>query len=290
MRGTVSNEWGTTPENKNMTQRKGFTLIELLTVIAIIAILAAIITPAIMRAKVGAARSQDISNMNAIRSALQQYRVDQGGYPPALLGYVTLYTSGPNIGQVIPANALNGFLYSKRINSLSTLRPNYNRELESATTNASWPGTIANAAACASQAFDGNTTGFVTDISQTGGDPTPTTNANEALNFYRVSGYDVSEGTSPTNVRRWEIRYTLFWTGYGLGNGTCGLGNAADNPRQLGYEDPPEDTVITWNAYYRDFGVNPPPHRKDDIVLFLGGAARPTDSRNVHEQAWGVRP
>ena len=105
-----------------MSRKRAFTLIELLTVIAIIAILAAIILPVLARAKDNAYRNSDISNMNAIRAALQLYRVDQGAYPPALLGYVTLYASGPNMGQVIPADQLKGFLYNKRVPSLETLR------------------------------------------------------------------------------------------------------------------------------------------------------------------------
>lgn len=269
--------------------KRAFTLIELLTVIAIIAILAAIIVPAVIQAKVGAYRGQDISNMNALRSALQQYKVDQGGYPPALLGYVTVYQSGPNIGQVIPANALNGFLYAKRVASVDTFKPAYNREAMNATTTAAWPGTSANAASCSAQAFDQNTSGFVADTSLTGGDPTPVAASAQALQFYKVSGFDVAETPTPSG-KVYQLRYTLFWTGYGLGNGSCGLGNAADNPRQLGYDDPPEDTVITWNAYYRNPNLVPPINNKLDIALFLGGAARPVDSNNVYSQAWGVRP
>ena len=93
-----------------MKTRRGFTLIELLTVIAIIALLSAIIFPVFARSKAAAARNGDFSDMNSLRSALQLYRVDQGAYPPQLLGYVTLYTSGPNAGNVIPANELKSFL------------------------------------------------------------------------------------------------------------------------------------------------------------------------------------
>lgn len=273
-----------------MLRQKGFTLIELLTVIAIIGILAAIIVPAVIQAKAGAYRGQDITNMNTLRSALQQYKVDQGGYPPALLGYVTLYTSGPNIGQVIPANQISGFLYPKRVNSIETFRPAYNRIGAAVTTEAVWPGTEANSANCALQAYDSSTNGFVANVALTGGNPTPTTNVNEALRFYKVSGYDVADAVGPTNAKRPELRYTLFWTGYGLGAGTCGLGNANDSPRQLGYDDPPEDTVITWNSFYRDGNTAPPAHIKREIVLLLGGAARPADSANVYNQAWAAKP
>lgn len=272
-----------------MKRLLGFTLIELLTVIAIIAVLAAIITPAIVRAKIGAYRSADISHLNDLRSALQQYRVDQGGYPPALLGYVTLYTSGPNIGQVIPATGLQGFLYPKRVQSLETLRPAYNRVSPSLTTNAVWPGDQANLANCPSQAYDGNSAGFVANVALTAGDPTPTAAAN-ALNFYQISGYDVGESYWTNGQKRWELRYSLWWTGHGLGAPGCSLGSASDNPRQLGYDDPPETTVVTWNSYFREGNAAPPARIKSDIVLFLGGAARPMDAANVFSQAWSLQP
>src|SRR5215469_12833391 len=105
----------------------GFTLIELLVVIAIIAILAAILFPIGARAKDAAYRSSDMSHLNELRSALQLYRVDQGAYPPELFGYVSLYTSGANVGQPIPANLTQDFLYPKRVSSLDTFKPAYDR-------------------------------------------------------------------------------------------------------------------------------------------------------------------
>lgn len=277
-----------------MKKKRGFTLIELLVVIAIIAILAGIIIPAVVRTKDSAYRNQDMSNMNLIRSAIQQYRVDQGGFPPALLGYVTLYTSGPNTGQVIPANALQGFLYSKRIQSIATLQPAFERSSLVATTNTYWPGVSAPPfGSCATegalQAYDSDEAGMVANSAITGNN-VPTTVVLDALNFYKISGYDVAEARGPSGVKRSELRYTLFWTTWGLGVNGCGPGSGSDDPRQLGYDDPPETTVITWNSYFREGSTVPPERTKRDSVLFLGGSARMMDTRNVYDTAWGIRP
>ena len=61
---------------------KGFTLIELLVVIAIIAILAAMLLPALSRAKAAAYRAQCTSNLHQITLGLGMYTSDFRRYPP----------------------------------------------------------------------------------------------------------------------------------------------------------------------------------------------------------------
>lgn len=284
-------------------KRFGFTLIELLVVIAIIAILTAIAFPVIARAKDAAYRNSDISSMNTLRAALQLYRVDQGAYPPALLGYVTLYSSGPNIGQVIPANELRSFLYPKRVESISTFQPAYDKVATNVTTGAVWPSQDPRAVPNA-PILDNNGDGAITtldddDCARQAFGPTdtvtrrdPVTNAIIPAEFYRVSGYDAAEVNSLTG-KRTEVHYALFWTKWSLNSDvSCGgPGSALDDPRQLGYNDPPDNTVVTWNAFFREYADTGEALReRRDLVLFLGGAAKTYDSKDIAERSWRVLP
>ncbi len=291
-----------------MRRRNGFTLIELLVVIAIIAILAAIIFPVYAQAKKSAYKSSDLSNMNSLRTALQLYRADAGAFPPALLGYVSQYENVSS-GNIVPPNAIRDALYPKRVESLAVFRPALNRVPDNApghaynsttiengndamVTAAYWPGPSGNGAAAKRTQRYGSADGFVQRAYHD-----PLTNACAVLPtyYYKVSGYDAAPVTSDVSGK-WETHYQLFWTGWTVPADPCNpdplteSGSSSDEVRQLGYTDPPETTVVTWNGFFRDYVNGSPQHLKQDLVLFLAGNARPMDSANVASQAWAVTP
>src|ERR1041384_7657520 len=102
-------------------KQRAFTLIELLVVIAIIAILAAMLLPALLKAKQSAKRTTCLNNLRQLCQATIMYAGDNQDYLPgpnwALNGlgntpgwlYAPIFSSVPRPNPDVPDNLTGGF-------------------------------------------------------------------------------------------------------------------------------------------------------------------------------------
>jgi len=81
----------------NRSTERGFTLVEIMIVVAIIALLAAIAIPNVLRGRTSANESAAVGNIRALVSSLEMYRSVNNSYPDAFRG--DMYTAAtPDFG------------------------------------------------------------------------------------------------------------------------------------------------------------------------------------------------
>ncbi len=223
---------------------RGFTLIELLTVIAIIAVLAAIIFPVMSTVREQTRQTSCLSNMHQLYVAVGIYKADNEGYPPALLGYVQY-----NGNQVIPAsNIADGYLYRDDVKDINTYKcPDNPTSSQTAVTTAVYPPSTPIASAMASTCPTQN---GLTEVCWTSQDAPPGVSAGTPKLFYTWDSYDINpmltingNGVAVPVSGVYVLSYSPDWTG------VVGLN---DSVNQLKYKNPPLDKTVlatcTWHT------------------------------------------
>ena len=268
---------------KNSRRKSGFTLIELLTVIAIIAILAAIIFPVFGRVRAQVRQTTTMSQMNEIQRNIKLYFADNGKYPAVLLGYVQntdgafhTGTNGTPVGieQLTYRPCTAGTKYNidkSQFNSPDNLVNN-----PTPITEALYPENLP-------ASPDSFLTGQLVTFNQTIANNVRCTSKDGVVHtiplektayFYSYDSYDVGPKLDANGqiVRRadgqpvYELHYSIDWTGNELGGEDARL-----FPNQLKYPNAPEDsTVITWSTHQTGYS------NSDKIpVMMLNGTAKP---------------
>lgn len=91
--------------------QKGFTLVEIMIVVAIIALLAAIAIPNLLRAKISANDALAKSNLRTISTAAETYYTTENGSYPANEGVLTGATP-PYLPKAYCGQTISGFTYA----------------------------------------------------------------------------------------------------------------------------------------------------------------------------------
>jgi prepilin-type N-terminal cleavage/methylation domain-containing protein len=224
--------------------RDGFTLVELLTVIAIIAILAAIIFPVFSVVRRNVHKAQCTSNLHSIAQAIKMYKDDYRLYPEALYGYQ-------------PANGVaRTFLFPQYIKDKAGFRCPINPEQINA--NRLVPGV---------NGSDGQPMAVCAETGQVRQTGVPC-NSPVQLGYLAWDSYDgtLVPHTSPTTAR-YVVHYLKKFSVQARG--------ANDEPRQLVYRNPPDNTVVSWCTYHRGYQGAQPEQGSMDLVLFLDGRVKP---------------
>jgi prepilin-type N-terminal cleavage/methylation domain-containing protein len=89
-------------------KKSAFTLVEIMIVVAIIALLAAIAVPGLLRARLNANDTAAKAALTSVVTAIESYAAATGGYPA---NTTVLTSANPKYLQVAPSNGSNGYNY-----------------------------------------------------------------------------------------------------------------------------------------------------------------------------------
>ena len=277
---------------------RAFTLIELLVVIAIIAILTAILLPVFAAVRENSRQSVSISNLKQIQQSMAQFKLDNHRYPDVLFGYAypgsTMSNGLANAEKDDTANGTkNAALY------FPGLYPAYIKDPEVFTD----PNNPVDANATAANQVTGqlktqiiapcnpvsdgvlNGAGSSACTGASAGAVIDTTRA-----FYKRDAYDSSPevtGGNQIDLNNFVVRYQLARepTATVVPNGPP---PDQDYKRQLRWQNPPADTLVTLTTYHVK-------NADKVLLLFESGTVKKMSGRDFNANYgganfWKVQP
>jgi len=280
---------------------RGFTMVELLTVIAIIAILAAIIFPVFGAVRESTRRANTMSNMQKISQAIAAYELDNREYPEYLFGpaiskadgtpfggapYYSMRDVAAIVNRGAPTGGLPTASIAQRIRRIysKSLYPVYIRDIEtfSSPNNARLTPDVEDAVGVAER--------FPTYDPSSGAMTRLIPGARVELPFYRYDVFDaspvVTNAQGQLHDTRLAARYSRAWypiTATGAPAAGTEPDGASDDirlakyRRQLIWRQPPTEAVVTSTSFHAPNGKM--------VVLWLSGTAKVVDLKKLSKLA-----
>jgi len=267
--------------------RQGFTLIELLVVIAIIAILTAILLPVFASVREGSRQGVAISNMKDIQQKMEQFKLDNHRYPEVLFGYADGQGSMKDaLGRAQAAGTAAAYfpgLYPAYIKDVEVFT-DPNNTVNTSDANKITPEIGVNLIAPCVPANDERLSGLAASgctpvvVDASAHPPTyapgPGATVSSQRSFYMADAYDSGPMVTGGNQVSTTFlpRYQTAREGTAC-NGTLPIGcdsavvNDTYYKRQLRWQNPPADTVITMTSHHVQ-------NADKVLVLFESGAVK----------------
>ena len=249
-----------------LNRQNGFTMVELLTVMAIMAILAAIIFPVFAQVKEKARQTGCMSNLREIGSYVAMYKIDNRQYP-STLGPVVDDTNNPS-----PAD----YRHNSGI---------YSNDYVKAITTFHCPSNTVTETKDFITRFDGVSVYSYSNYDMFITDKTAFINVASGAKQYDLNAcfqiYKTSWSENPSDMVTNNI----------VSDGVADSPEerSADFERQLKWKNPPPDTVVTWCANHAQYPFDMQKATGMCLVLFLDGHVDKIPAERVVASLWRVR-